>query len=168
LTAWNFGRPKDEHGNVGLGRRANPLEDDEHLLVAANHFAESLDRRRLVLGADGGAAFEEVIEQLGDRLVGRPVRHEARRRAAGHHRGHTEVHQLADTVLDVELQPSERLHQRFDVERFFGPRAQIAKQAGPERRLNQRPEPHVEVARFSGFRGGGGAGAARAEGEVVH
>ena len=93
LTAWNFatlraaqlvdhprddflarsGRPEDQHRDVGLGRGADPLEDDQHLLVAADHLAEALDRRRLVLGADGGAAFEEVIEQLGDRLVGRPL-----------------------------------------------------------------------------------------------
>ena len=45
----------------------------EHLLVAADHLAEALDRRRLVFGADRGAALEEVIEQLGHRLVGRPL-----------------------------------------------------------------------------------------------
>ena len=65
---------------------------------------------------------------------------------AGHHRGHAEVHQLADAVLDVEPQPAERLHQRFDVEGLVGPRAQVAQDAGAQRRLHQRAEPRIEVA----------------------
>ena len=75
----------------------------------------------------------------------------------------------AHAVLDVELQPSERLHQRFDVEGFFGPRAQIAKQAGaqaataPATGTARRGRP---ARRFSSV--AASAGAARAEGEVVH
>ena len=57
------GRPEDQHRDVGLRRGADPLEHDQHLLVAADHFAEALDRRRLVFGADGGAPFEERVEQ---------------------------------------------------------------------------------------------------------
>ena len=60
------GRPENQHRDVRLGRGADPLEDDQHLLVAADHLAEALDRRRLVLGADRGAALEEMIEQVGD------------------------------------------------------------------------------------------------------
>ena len=40
-----------------------------------------------------------------------------------------EVGELADAVLDVEPQPAERLHQRLDVERFVGPRVQVAEDA---------------------------------------
>ena len=58
------GRPEDQHRDVGLGGRADPLEDDQHLLVAADHFAEALNRGRLIFGADCGAPLEEMIEQL--------------------------------------------------------------------------------------------------------
>jgi hypothetical protein len=44
--------------------------------------------------------------------------------------GDAEADELADAVLDVEPQPAERLHQRVGVEAFFGPRAQIARNAG--------------------------------------
>jgi hypothetical protein len=92
LTAWNLlraapaqlvdhaaddflaraGRPQDEHRDVGLGGRPDPLEDDEHLLVAADHLAEALDGRGAVFVADGGAALEEGVEQLArGRVVGR-------------------------------------------------------------------------------------------------
>ena len=57
------GRAEDQHRDVGLGRRADPLEDDQHLLVAADHFAEALHRRRLVFGADRRAPLEERVEQ---------------------------------------------------------------------------------------------------------
>jgi hypothetical protein len=46
-------------------------------------------------------------------------------------------------VLDVELQPPERLHQRFDVEGFVGSGAEIPQQAGAQGRLHQRPESQV-------------------------
>ena len=39
------GRPEDQHRDVGLRGGADPLEHDEHLLVAADHLAEPLDRR---------------------------------------------------------------------------------------------------------------------------
>ena len=63
------GGAEDQHRDVRLGGGADPLEDDEHLLVAADHFAEALHRRRLVLGADGGAPFEEVVEQASPVVV---------------------------------------------------------------------------------------------------
>ena len=49
------GRSEDEDRDVGLGRRSDPLEDDQHLLVAPDHFAEALHRRRLIFGTDRGA-----------------------------------------------------------------------------------------------------------------
>ena len=93
LTAWNLalraaaqlvdhsrddflaraGRSEDQHRDVGLGGGADPLEDDQHLLVAADHLAEPLHRRRLVLGADRRASLEEVVEQVGERRVGGPL-----------------------------------------------------------------------------------------------
>ena len=60
------GRAEDQHRDVGLGRGANPLEHDEHLLVAADHFAEALDRRRAILVADGRPPLEEPIEQIAE------------------------------------------------------------------------------------------------------
>ena len=61
------GRPEDQDRDVGLGGGADPLEDDQHLLVAADHFAETLDRRRLIFSADVCASLEERIEQQIDR-----------------------------------------------------------------------------------------------------
>ena len=40
---------ENEHGDVRLGGRADPLEDHQHLLVAADHVSEALDRWRLIL-----------------------------------------------------------------------------------------------------------------------
>ena len=91
LTAWNLcvpraaelvdhprddflaraGRPEDQHRDVGLRGRPDPLEDDEHLLVAADHLAEALDRRRPILVRDGRAPLEELIEQIAQRVVRR-------------------------------------------------------------------------------------------------
>ena len=71
------GRSEDQHRDVRLGGGADPLEDDQHLLVAADHLAEALHRRRLILGADGGAAFEER-----GRAARRPRRWPAARRCS--------------------------------------------------------------------------------------
>ena len=82
--------------------------------------------------------------------------------------GDAEVDELADAVFDVEPQPAERLHQRFDVEALVGPRAQIPQDAGAQRRLHERAEPRLEVRRLGRFGRGCGARAPRAEGQVVH
>ena len=58
------GRPEDQHRDVGLRGGPDPLEDDEHLLVAADHLAEALDGGGPILVADGGAPLEEVVEQV--------------------------------------------------------------------------------------------------------
>ena len=58
------GRPEDQDRDVGLRRGADPLEDDEHLLVLADHLAEALDRRGAILAADGGAPLEELVEEV--------------------------------------------------------------------------------------------------------
>jgi hypothetical protein len=65
------GRSENQHRNVRFGGCSNPLEDNQHLFVAADHLAKALHRRRLVFGRDGRAAFEKRIEQLDQRLVGR-------------------------------------------------------------------------------------------------
>ena len=71
------------------------------------------------------------------------------RRAAGEHRRDAEVGELTDAVLDVELQPPEGLHQRFDVEAFLRPRAQVAQNPGAERRH------HLQRRRFRAAGGWG-------------
>ena len=63
------GRAENQHRDIRLGRGANPLEDGDHFLVAANHLAEALDRWRGLFDADGGAPFEEIVEQPGDRIL---------------------------------------------------------------------------------------------------
>ena len=161
------GRSEDQHRDVRLGRGPDPLEDDQHLLVAADHFAEALHRRRLILGRDGRAALEERVEQLAERLVRRTRGDISHRRAADGERD-PEVRELADAVLDVHPQPAERLHQRFDVEALFRPRAEVAQDAGAQRRLHQAPKSCFEVRRLGRARGRGRTGASGAEGQVIH
>ena len=146
--------PENQHGNIRLRGGADPLEDDQHLLVAADHFAEALDRRRLIFGADRRAPLEEL-----DRAASRcrdfpagPRRSGPACRAAP--RATPNADELADAVLDVQPEPAERLHQRVGVEAFFGPGAQIAKDAGAKRALDQVPEPGVEIALGLGPGGG--------------
>ena len=67
------------------------------------------------------------------------------RRLAGQAADDAELDELADAVLDVLAHAAERLHQRFDVEGFFGAGAQKAEDAGAQRRLHQRAESGVEV-----------------------
>jgi len=69
--------------------------------------------------ADGSPPLEEVVEQVGEGGVGGPFSRVLRRRT-GYDPRHTEVGELVDAVFDVQLQPSERLHQRFDVEGLVG------------------------------------------------
>ena len=63
------GRPENQDRDVGFRGRPDPLEDDEHLLVAPDHFAEALDRRRPILVRDGRAPLEEVIELIAQHLA---------------------------------------------------------------------------------------------------
>ena len=146
------GRSEDQHGDVGLRGRPDPLEDDQHLLVAPDHFAEALDGRRLVFGADRGAPLQETVEQLLDARVLR-TRNGVARRRSGHGTGDAEADELADAILDVHSEPAERLHQRVGVEAFLRPGAEITEDAGAERALHQVPEPGVEIA--LGFGAGG-------------
>ena len=161
------GRAEDQHRDVRLGGGADPLEDDQHLLVAADHLAEALDRLRLVFGGHGGAPFEEQIELLDERLVGGALRHEPLGRP-GHGAGDAEVDQLAHAVLDVEPEAAERLHERFDVEALVGPRAQIPEDPGAQGRLHKCAEPCLEVGHLGRPHRGRGAGAPGAEGHVIH
>ena len=73
-----------------------------------------------------------------------------------------EVDELADAVLDVQPQPAERLHQRLDVEALVGARAQVAQDAGAQRRLHERAEPCLEVRRLGRAAAGAAALARRA------
>ena len=131
-----------------------------HLLVLADHLAEALHRRRLVFAADCRADLHEAVEQVGQR---RHAAGHVARRVAGNLFGGPEVHELARAVLDIELEAAERLHQLFDVEAFVRARAQVAENAGTQRRLHERAESRFDV----GY-GRRGAGALGAEGEVVH
>ena len=118
-----------------------------------------------------GAALEEVVEQVGHRVVRRPRGHVAGRRA-GNHEGHAEVGQLADAVVDVQPEAPERLHQRLDVEALVRPRAQVAEDPGPEGRLHKRAKTCLGVRRLGrpgrGRSRGARAGAPGAEGQIVH
>src|SRR5262249_45485366 len=125
-------------------------------------------RRRLVFAADGGAALEELIEQIDDGVVLRPVDHVARRQAAGNHLRNAEVDQFADAVFDVETEATEGLHQRLDVEALFGTGAQITQKAGTQGRLNERAKTCIDVSRLSCTDRGCRTRATRAEGKVVH
>src|SRR6185295_17045318 len=162
------GRSEDQHRDVRLRRGADPLEDEQHLLVAADHFAEALDRRRLIFAADRGAALEELVEQIDDGVVLRPVHHVARRQAGGEDLRDAEVDELADAVLDVETQTAEGLHQRLDVEALLRTRAEVSQEAGAKRRLYEGAKTGFEVRRLSRSDRGCRARATRAEGKVVH
>ena len=72
----------------------------------------------------------------------------ARRPAAGDALGDAEGDELPDAVLDVEPHAAERLHQRFDVERFFGTCAQESQERGAQRRLHERLEARLDVRRL--------------------
>ena len=74
------GLAEDEHRDVGLRGGADPLEDDQHLLVAPDHSAEALDGRRLVFGADVSATLEELVEQAANGFAAGPDGRELRRR----------------------------------------------------------------------------------------
>ena len=104
----------------------------EHLLVAPDHFSKPLDRRGLILVADGGALLEERVEQA-HRLAafGAPGRKPWRR--AGRPARHAEVHDLPEAVLDVQSHPAERLHERLDVEGLVRAGVEEANQAGSQR-----------------------------------
>ena len=109
-----------------------------------------------------------MVEQFGDARVAGALGGVPRRGRAGDDTGDAEVGELADAVLDVEAQPSERLHQRLDVEAFVGPRAQVAKDAGPQRRLHEGAEPCIEIRRLGRFDRRGRSCAPRAEGQIIH
>ena len=100
--------PEDQHRDVRLGRGADPLEDDEHLLVAADHFAEALHRRRLVLGADRGAPLEERVEQCGRCARARGGRRHTAAASPGCRPDDAELDELAQAVVDVQPQAAER------------------------------------------------------------
>ena len=152
------GRAEDQHRDVGLGGGADPLEDDQHLLVAADHLAEALHRRRGVFDAEGGAAARGRC-----RAASRPARPRAARagRSAGRRAtcaDDAELDQLVDAVLDVQPHAAERLHEVLRRRRPLPGRArQEAQDAGAQRRLHQVLEPRFDVGRL-----GPVAGAARA------
>ena len=120
------------------------ISDDEHLLVAADHLAEALDRRGSILVADRRAAFQELIEKIADRVLFGRYERVTRRSAARHAVRDAEPYQLPHAVLDVESHAPERVHQRFDVVRLIGARAHKAEQRRPERRLHERLESRLD------------------------
>ena len=158
------GRAEDQHRDVGLRGGADPLEDGEHLLVAADHLSEALHRRRGFLDAEIGAALEEDFEELGDRLL---LRRDGTvgGRIAGDFLDDAELDELVDAVIDVEAHAPERLHDGVAVEGLARPRRQEAQDAGAQRRLDQRLEPGLEVGRI---RARALPGAARGERQFIH
>jgi hypothetical protein len=163
-----FARPRraeDQHGNIGLGRGANPLEDGEHLLVAPDHLAEPLDGRRRVFDAHNRAALQKRIEEPLPRLVLGP-RRDVLLRVSGDSADDAELDELVNAVLDVEAHPPECLHERPDIEALVRTCAQKPQDRGAQRRLHERPEPRFEVLMRAS--GSGGRCAARGENQVVH
>ena len=142
------GGPEDEHRNVRLRRGSNPLEHDEHLFIAADHFAEALNGGGPIFVADRCAPLEKFVEQIADRRVRRLLERVARDAASCGLSGDAKRHELAHAVFDVEPHPAERLHQRFDVERFFRPRAQESQQSGAQWRLDQRMKAGLDFRRI--------------------
>jgi hypothetical protein len=125
-------RSEDEHGDIRLRGRADPLEDGEHLLVAADHLAEAQHRRRRVLDPDVGAPLEEGVDELRHPFV-LGARVAIARRIGGEPADDGRLDELADAVVDVLAHAAERLHQRLDVERFVGARAQETEDARAQR-----------------------------------
>src|SRR4030095_356480 len=95
-----------QHGDIGLRRCPNPLEDDQHLLVTADHFAEALNRWRLVFGAGGRAALQERIEEDCRLFVIRPRRGESRRRA-GETSHDAENDEFIQTILAAQTEAAD-------------------------------------------------------------
>ena len=62
--------------------------------------------------------------------------------------GDAEVDELAEAVFDVQAHAPERRHQRLDVERLVGTRAQETQQARAQRRLHERTESRLESLRI--------------------
>ncbi len=114
------GRPEDEHRDVRLGGGADPLEDGQHLLVAADQLAEPLHRGRGVLDADRGAAFEEGVEQLAQGRGGVEPGGRVGHRVAGDPADDARLDQLLEAVLDVEAHPPEGLHDGLGIELLAG------------------------------------------------
>ena len=161
------GGSENQHRDVRLCGRADPLEHDQHLLVAADHLAEPLHGGRLVLHADVRTALEEMIQEIPDR--GRTGRSRVPGRIARHQPREAEVDEFAHAILDIQAQAPERLHQRLDVERLALPRVQVAQDAGPERRLHEGAKPCIEVGGSSRFRNRRSrTRAPRAKGKIIH
>ena len=133
------GRSEDQHRDVGLGGGADPLEDDQHLLVAADHLAEALHRRRLVLGADRGAALEERVEQVAQRRRSpAAARTIPRRRARARLRATPK-----STSSRTQFSTSSRSRPNVCISdstsnALVGPRAQVAQDRRAQRRLHER------------------------------
>jgi hypothetical protein len=111
-----------------LAAGPDPLEDDQHLFVAADHLAEALDRWGLVLGGDVGPPLEKRADQTADVLALLLGEHVAGR-VAGQPADQPEVGQLVDAVIHVHPHAAEDRHQRIDVKGFVGTRVQESKAA---------------------------------------
>ena len=161
------GRAQDQDRDVGLGGGADPLEDRQHLLVAADHFAEALHRRRGFFDAEVGAAFEKHVQQLCDGFrvgphgaVGRGVTRVLADDA--------ELDQFADAVVDVLAHAPEGLHDRFVIERLLWAGREETQDSGAQRRLHQGLEARLEVGGLATMAAAAGAVPACREGQVIH
>ena len=158
------GWSQDQDRDVRLGRRPDPLEDGQHLLVAADHLAEALHRGRRFFDAQVRPPFEERVEQLRDRVGIGPRRAEGGG-VAGDLPHHAELDQFVDAIVDVLPHAAKRLHDLLAVERLFRPRAQEPQDTGAQRRLDEALEPRLDIQ----FRTGAArAGALCRKGHVIH
>jgi hypothetical protein len=150
-------RPQNQHGDVRFRGRPDPFENDQHLLVAADHFAEALNRRGLVFGADCRAPFQEGVEHRRQRRSLGPLGNVLSRRLADNAH-EADGNELLQTVVDVEAHAPEGRHQRFDFERFVRSGVQEPEQSRTQRRLDDDAESRFVVRRIRSRSGDAGSG----------
>ncbi len=158
-------RPENQHRDVRLRRRPDPFEDDQHLLVAADHLAEAQDGGRVILGADRRTPLEECVQQLRGRFLVRPPRDIPRGRSR-EALDHAKLDELAEAVVDVQPHSAKRRHQRVDVKGLVRLGAQKPKQPGAQGRLHQALKTGFLVSRRRIRTGRHGT--ARGSSRVVH
>ena len=140
-------RPEDQHRDVGLGRRPDPLEDDEHLLVAADHLAEPLHRRRLVLrrspprGGRGTRRAGSPTASASGRLAVYRVGVPGRRRTTP--KPTSSPMQLATSRC---MRPNSAISVSIS-NASAGLGEEVAEDAGAERRLHEDAESRLQVGR---------------------
>ena len=98
--------------------------------------------------ADRRAPFEEFVEQVADDISCRLQEGVTRDAASRDLAGDAKRHELAHAVFNVQPHPAERLHQRFNFERFLGARAKESQQPSAQGRLDQCVKAGLDLRRI--------------------